>query len=211
MSVVGNTVSITGFGFTSDNTILMDGNVAVRGVPISGSIAIACTTNPTCHGGINQTIQFTIPQYISPNCPIGSMCPMYMRQVTPGQYKVTVQNANGTSNEVVLTVSGSSTNQPLSLNGLDAPTTLALGQQGTWTVHVLAGSGTGNLHYSVVWGDEAYTSPMIMAPQPTSTQTSATFTHAYSHSGTFTPIFMVSDDSGHAVSASNTIIVTPLY
>jgi peptidoglycan hydrolase-like protein with peptidoglycan-binding domain len=211
-SAIGTTVSVTGFGFTSDNTILMDGSIAVRGVPITSSIAIACTTNPTCHGGINQTIQFAIPQYLSPNCPIGSMCPLYMRQVTPGQYNITVQNSNGTSNSAVLTVTSNSTNQPLSINGLDAPTTLALGTQGTWTVHVLAGSGTGTLHYSVVWGDEASAgTASIVAPQQTSTQTSATFTHAYQHSGSFTPIFMVTDDSGHTVSASNTIVVTPLY
>ncbi len=208
---VGATVSVTGFGFTSDNTILMDGSIAARGVPLTSSIAIACTTNPSCHGGINQTIQFSVPQYLSPNCPAGSMCPMYMRQVTPGQYRITVQNANGTSNALVLTVTSGNTNQALSINGLDAPTTLALGQPGTWAVRVLAGSGTGTLHYSVVWGDEAMYGNAIMVPQPSSMQTSATFTHAYQYAGTYTPIFTVTDDSGHAVSAGNTTVVTPLY
>jgi hypothetical protein len=79
---VGTTVSITGFGFTSSNTILMDGNVAVSNVPISSS----------------QTLTFTIPSALAPYCAPGTACPMYMRLLTPGQYNITVLNSNGTSN-----------------------------------------------------------------------------------------------------------------
>lgn len=210
--VVGTTVTLTGFGFTNSNTVLMDGSVAASNVPISSSIAIACTTNPTCHGGINQSIVFTIPSSLSPNCPVGSMCPMYMRLVTPASYQITVLNSNGTSNAITFTVtSGGTNNQQLSISGLDAPASLALGTQGTWTVHVLS-NGQGNLHYSVVWGDEnIYTNSGIMAPQNTTAQSSATFTHAYQRSGNYTPVFTVSDDFGHSVSASNTVVVTPLY
>jgi peptidoglycan hydrolase-like protein with peptidoglycan-binding domain len=209
---VGTTVSITGFGFTNSNTVLMDGTVAAQNVPITSSIAIACTTNPTCHGGINQTITFTIPGSLSPNCPTGSMCPMYMRLVTPATYAITVQNANGTSNTLYFTVTGGTTNnQQLSISGLTAPASLSLGQQGTWTVNAMS-NGAGNLHYSVVWGDEATYSSGIMAPQTsTAVQSSATFTHSYSRSGNYTPVFTVTDDFGHTVSTSNTVLVTPLY
>jgi peptidoglycan hydrolase-like protein with peptidoglycan-binding domain len=103
-STVGATVSVTGFGFTSNNTILMDGTVAARNIPITSSIAVACTTDPSCKGGIRQTLTFTIPSALSPNCPADSVCPMYMREVTPGTYSVTVQNGNGTSNALPLTV-----------------------------------------------------------------------------------------------------------
>src|SRR6266403_5396085 len=51
---VGTSLSITGFGFTNSNTVLMDGNLAARNVPITSSIAVACTTDPSCHGGIRQ-------------------------------------------------------------------------------------------------------------------------------------------------------------
>lgn len=105
---VGTQVSITGFGFTGNNTIIMDGLVAVRHVPISGQIAIACTTDPSCHGGINQTLTFTIPDSLSPNCPEGSMCPLFVRQVTPGSYTLVVQNENGSSNEMQLTITDDS-------------------------------------------------------------------------------------------------------
>jgi hypothetical protein len=50
-----------------------------------------------------------------------------------------------------------------------------------------------------------------MAPQNTSVQSSATFSHAYGRSGTYKPVFTVTDDFGHSVSASNTVVVTPLY
>ena len=208
---VGTTVSITGFGFTNSNTVLMDGNVAAQNVPITSSIAIACTTNPTCHGGINQTITFTIPSALAPYCAPGTACPMYMRLVTPATYAITVQNSNGTSNTLYFTVTGTSA-QPLSISGLDTPASLALGQVGTWTVHVNTSLTNQNLHYSVVWGDEATMYSNGIASSPVTTvQSSATFTHSYSRSGNYTPTFTVTDDSGHSASASNTVVVTPTY
>lgn len=113
------------------------------------------------------------------------------------------------SNSLSFTVTAAN-GGPLSITGLDAPTTLALGTPGTWTVHVSTlGS---NLHYGVVWGDEPVTNgASIMAPPPTTVQTSATFTHAYQHSGTFSPTFTVTDDSGRSLSTSATVTITPLY
>ena len=148
---VGTQVALTGFGFTSSNTILMDGSVAATNVPISSSIAIACTTNPSCHGGINQTLTFTIPSALAPYCASGMACAQYMRLVTPGQYNITVLNSNGTSNALSFTVtSGSTGGSQLSITGLNAPASLALGQSGTWTVSATSNAGTGNLQYSVV-------------------------------------------------------------
>ena len=208
---VGSTASIDGFGFTSSNTILFDGSVVARNVPITSSMAIACTTSPACHGGINQILNFTVPTSIGPNCPVGSMCPEYVRLVTPGQYNVTVQNDNGTSNTLVYTVTSGSQSSTISISGLNAPSTLSIGQTGTWTVNVNAGSYTGNLQYSVNWGDSVITPMASVAAQPASTQTSATFTHVYQTSGTYTPVFTVSDNSGHTTSVSNTITVRSLY
>jgi hypothetical protein len=208
----GSTVNVSGFGFTQNNTILFDGSVAVRNVPITSSIAIACTTDPACRGGIRQTLTFSVPAYLSPNCPIGSMCPMYMRQITPGAYTVTVQNENGTSNGTTFTVTLLSASA-ISISGLDAPSTLTVDNLGTWTVHVVAGSGVSNLHYSVHWGDEAVgmSQSNIMMPIPSSTQTSATLTHTYQQTGTYTPIFTVTDDNGNSTSVSNTLTVTTVY
>jgi len=109
---VGTSISITGFGFTNNNTVLVDGLVAARNVPISSSIAIACTTSPLCHGGINQTIVFTMPTNLSPNCPVGSLCPMFLKEVTAGVHTLSIQNDNGTSGTLSFTVTGTST-QPV--------------------------------------------------------------------------------------------------
>lgn len=194
--MVGSTVTLSGYGLTGANTVLMDGSVAASNVYSSG-----------------QSLTFTIPSALAPYCAPGLACAQYMRMVTPGTYKLSIMNANGTSNTVAFTVTDTSTtNQQLSITGLDAPASLSLGQSGTWTVRALS-NGQGTLHYSVVWGDESTYADgrNIMAPQNTSTQSSATLNHSYQRAGTYTPVFTVTDDYGHSVSTSNTVVVTPLY
>ena len=209
---IGTTVSIRGFGFTTSNTIHFGGGAIVN-IPISSSIAIACTTDPTCHGGINQTLTFTIPSSISPYCAPGMMCAMYMQLVTPGTYTLYVQNENGSSNPVkfVVTDGTTSSNSP-SITGIDAPSTLPIGSTGTWTVHATLPAGaTGNLNYTVAWGDQMGAANAFMAPAPMSVQSTATFTHTYSQSGTYTPIFTVTDSNGRSATVSASVVVTPLF
>ena len=102
----GEQVSITGFGFTKNNTVLLDGMVAARNVPITSTIAVACTTDPSCKGGIRQTITFTMPSSIGPDCKANEACPMYVRLLTSGTYKLSVENENGTSNAIAVTIVG---------------------------------------------------------------------------------------------------------
>jgi hypothetical protein len=80
-------------------------------------------------------------------------------------------------------------------------------------VHVsVPSNSTSNLHYSVVWGDEQQgINASIAAPAQTSIQTSATFTHTYHVSGTYTPVFTVMNDAGQSAQSSATVTVTPLY
>jgi hypothetical protein len=211
---VGTTVSITGFGFASSNTIRF-GSGAIYNVPISSSIAIACTTNPSCHGGINQTLQFTVPTSLGAYCVAGAACPMYAMLVTPGTYNVSVTNDNGSSDPVSFAVTGTPLSPPSAptISGIDAPATLSIGTTGVWTVHAAVpnNGSTTTLHYSVDWGDEAVTGAAMMAPQPSQVQSSATFTHAYSQSGTYTATFTVTDDSGAAATVQSTVTVAPQY
>jgi len=196
---VGTRVAITGSGFSNSNTILMDGMLVARDVPVSSTIS---------------AVQFTIPADLSPNCPSGSYCAMYLRQVTPGSYAVTVQNVNGTSNALTLSVTTTSSGPAPTISGLDTPSTLAINQSGTWVVRVSLPSGSGgDLRYSVTWGDELVgaSATSIKAPEPATLQTSATFTHSYSRSGTYTPVFTITNDAGLSASTSATISVTPIY
>jgi peptidoglycan hydrolase-like protein with peptidoglycan-binding domain len=184
---VGSEVTVTGSGFTSDNTILFDGMVAARDVVMSGS----------------QTLQFSVPSTIGANCSLSVICTDDVGLVTPGTYNVAVENANGTSNTATFTVTGSNTGS-LSITGLDAPSQLAVGQTGTWTVHVA--NATGQISYSVVWGDEQNTLTPTAAGVSTNVSTSGTFTHSYMNTGTYTPVFMVSGANGSAKTSATVVV-----
>jgi len=206
---VGTTVTLGGNGFTADNIIHFGGG-AIAHVAAAPAV-FNCPMQPAgstggC-GAYSQTLTFVVPQSVGPYCAPGTACPMYVQLITPGTYNVSVQNSNGTSNTVTFTVTSTTSGNPLSVTGLDAPASLALGASGTWTVHA---TGSGQLHYAVTWGDEMIV-PTIQATGATSFQTSATFTHVYNQSGTYTPTFTVSDDSGHTTTASARVTVTPLY
>lgn len=126
--------------------------------------------------------------------------------IATGSYPVWVTNDNGTSNKVQFNVTAPVTGR-LSVNGIDAPTTLDVNEEGTWTLHANT-NVSGNLYYSVVWGDENMMARAMSIVMPDSTQTSATFTHAYSAAGSYQPKFTITDDAGHTVSTSASVHVT---
>lgn len=91
------------------------------------------------------------------------------------------------------------TNAKIKITGVDAPTTLAVGETGTWTVNVNSRGTASPLQYSVRWGDEG----TMMRTASTNTSTSsATFTHAYDASGTYAPVFTVTDAKGRTTSVT---------
>ena len=79
---VGSLVVLTGSGFAQDNTVHFG---------IGGTQHV-----PSWNG---TTIYYTVPQYLSP-CDVsaqGSACALYLQQVTPGQYPISVTSANGST------------------------------------------------------------------------------------------------------------------
>ena len=96
-------------------------------------------------------------------------------------------------------------NQPV-INGVDAPTTLTVGQLGTWTVRA-TDPLNGTLNYSVTWGDQqAY--PMASGVTASSQyMQSSTFQHSYATAGTYTVTFTVRNASGGQVQTSSTVTV----
>lgn len=210
---IATRVTITGSGFTDRNSIMMDGSVVARDVPITSTTGFTCLNSLTCKSAIRQTLVFTVPSALAPYCPVGYACAQYMRDVTPGVYTITVTNTSGTSNGMKFVVPGTTTTSPLSISALDAPTSLPIGVSGTWTVHTSTNTAVGNLHYSVVWGDEVgyQSASAFRAPDTQPLSTVATFSHSYRNTGTYVPVFTVSDDSGHSTSASASILITPIY
>jgi hypothetical protein len=97
-------------------------------------------------------------------------------------------------------------NTPPSISGISAPTVLAVGATGTWTVSA-SDRENGNLSYSVDWGDQK-PEPLARAALTADAfvQTS-TFTHAYDTAGTYTVKFTVKDDAGLTAKSSATVHV----
>ncbi len=191
---IGNTVTLYGTGFTSDNTILL----------ASGAIAHVASYNGT-------SLSFTVPSTIGPDCSGTTLCPDWIRQLTPGTYNVSIENTYGTSNTLTLTITANGIIQggyqsPV-ISSISAPTQLTVGQTGTWTVYATSQTQNGQqLNYAVNWGDGS--NNPYSQNFSASTVSSGTFTHAYSSPGTYTSTFTVTDSNGQSNSASASVIVS---
>lgn len=96
------------------------------------------------------------------------------------------------------------------ISGVKGPTTLNVGETGTWSVSAYDPEN-GSLSYSVIWGDEPQTSAGGVSGSPMSqnfdsTQT-ATFTHFYANAGVYTPVFYVTDNQGLSAKTSISVNV----
>src|SRR3990167_3340485 len=101
----------------------------------------------------------------------------------------------------------SSSNLPPVISGVSGPTTLNTGQSGTWTV-TARDPENGPLSYNVVWGDENVYSVPTLAPSASApVQQTATFSHTYSSSRVYTPVFYVTDSQGLSAKTSLSVNV----
>jgi len=105
-----------------------------------------------------------------------------------------------------LTTTSKVANQTPVITGLKAPTLLAVGQTGTWTVKAYD-PNNGSLEYAVDWGDTAMMKTNNFA-QSVITQTN-TFTHSYSVAGNYTVTFTVTNDAGKSAKTTTTVHVGP--
>ncbi len=124
---------------------------------------------------------------------------------TPGTYTVSVSDDDGTSNTVELTIKEKVQKGKVSIAGINAPSRLATGETGTWTVDATTNL-SGNLQYSVDWG-EGTTFGRFGAKSLT-TQSSATFTHVYEMEGVYKPTFTVTDEQGNKATVGASVRVT---
>ena len=124
-----------------------------------------------------------------------------------GKYKIQVCSTDGSSCDT----SDAYFNLVSAANA-DAPTTLAVGQTGTWTVHA-TDPQSGQLGYSVNWGDVApcpvgFSCVPVSSASPSSFVQSTSFSHAYATVGTYTVSFSVQNASGVTSQTSASVQVT---
>lgn len=122
---------------------------------------------------------------------------------------ITTIDGNDENDEYANFNCGTSSNLPPVINGLDAPTTLSVGQMGTWTVKAYDPEN-GSLSYSVTWGDEYKTAIGQNTTSNTSVQQftqSASFTHSYSSAGVYAVNVTVKDNAGLTSQTSATVNV----
>lgn len=155
------------------------------------------------------SIQFTIP---ATPCSQGYSCAQVV--LNPGYYGISINNGYTTSNSYNFQLTDSNPNPNPNPNNpnpnptidkIDGPMTLAVGQQGSWTIRA-SNSGGGNITYSVLWGDET-NQGNVAAINDTYLQ-STTFTHAYQNRGTYTARFTVRNTSGREVTSTITTVVS---
>jgi len=100
-------------------------------------------------------------------------------------------------------------NQTPVISGVKGPTSLKVGETGTWSVNAYDPEN-GPLYYWVIWGDEI-TKPMpVPSPVPLSSvpvQQTATFTHSYANSGIYVPVFYITDNQGLSAKTSISVNV----
>lgn len=89
---VGTVVTISGSGFGSDNTIEMNGL-------IGGNMQDIASPD-------GQTLTFTVPANLGPNCTPGQACPQFLVLVAPNTYEISVITNNVAQNIGTFTVTG---------------------------------------------------------------------------------------------------------
>lgn len=151
-----------------------------------------------------QTDSGTAPSTISYD---GTTVTFAVPSLPVGAYNVSVEGVgiSGRSNYLPFTITSNTTNRPPVISGGTFPTTLNVGQIGTWTINA-SDPQNGSLSYSVNWGDQPTVLPGTGVMSSSVVQTS-TFTHSYSSAGTYTITFTVKNAAGLTAQTSTTVQV----
>ncbi|MEK9195316.1 MAG: peptidoglycan-binding domain-containing protein, partial [Patescibacteria group bacterium] len=107
-----------------------------------------------------------------------------------------------------VTVNAARQNLPPIISGLKGPPALRVGETGTWTIQA-RDPENGSLAYHITWGDEEVGIARL-SQSPLSTDRiaqTATFTHVYTKTGTFAPLFVVVDEGNLSAQTSASVNV----
>lgn len=98
--------------------------------------------------------------------------------------------------------------QPPVISGVKGPTTLKVGEEGTWTIEA-SNQNSGSLNYKVIWGDEVYGlgAAKELAPRATPFKQTATFSRIYYRAGVYNPVFYIVNDRGQETKTSISVNV----
>jgi PKD repeat protein len=94
----------------------------------------------------------------------------------------------------------------LSISNISGPTSLSVGQTGTWAITTNAPYGS-YMSTSVHWGDEGYYPYNTASAAQSYVSGQTSLSHTYSQAGTYTITFTVTDSYGHTANASQTVVV----
>ncbi len=155
------------------------------------------------------TIVYPNGQYkINVSCRGGDgVCPISNNfDESDNYFTITSPTDDGCNGTVYSTTTGKKCDSTSpTISSVSGPQTLNVGQQGTWTVNA-SDKNEGTLTYSVDWGDQGVYGASS-AQLKAQTQQSATFTHTYTNTGIYTPIFYVTNTSGQSAQTSLSVKV----
>ena len=182
INVTGNSGTVTGVRFNNTSPTGV-AKILIDGTNYGVSFGVPYT---------GTTINFTIPS------------------LSVGYHNFQYINDSGASNIVGFQVQSSTSQSPV-ISGGTFPTTLTIGQTGTWTVNA-SDPLNGSLSYSVNWGEALPVCPVgytcVTPAVAKVTSQSSTFTHSYANAGTYTVTFTVTNSSGLSAQTTATVQVT---
>ena len=221
--------------YSPDKRALATGTLKIQAGKLIGNISFAvgppsgvAPLNVMFTGSIplgSFSIDFGDGTSISDACPDRVSCPdpVYMVPHTynaPGTYIARLSKRSAGSEQILGTVkinvfspdlitnnSVISGNSPV-IQSFMGPTTLAVNQQGTWTV-VASDPDNEQLSYEIYWGDElqSYTPSKNQAVTPGSPNTTYSHSYAYPKPGVYTITVYVYDNSGHRTQTTSTVLI----
>jgi hypothetical protein len=167
---------------------------------------VTTTTAKTCAElNVSQRSYFDIcKQYNYDNVCFNRFSGEYQGCTKDSLNDCTINNTNMDKNILCPAVSSITKNLPPVIHSLKGPTSLKVGEAGTWTIQASDPEG-GSLAYRIVWGDEPISA--LSFPENEPFAQTATLTHSYSTAGKFTPRITVLDSQGLSAKASVSVEV----
>ena len=188
------------------------------------------SANSTIVSGINPTVDISLVSYVPPcssdpkePCPLppSVIYPITTGAPNTGIYRWTIGQNIPEGAYVVTICAGSQcdrsdsyfkivsegANLPPVIDGVSGPTSLNVGETGTWSVKA-HDPENGNLSYIVNWGDSVSSGGTVAtSPLSISASQTTTFTHSYSTAGAYKVGFTVTDNEGLTAQSSISVQV----